>query len=167
MSDTIVTFHGWVGADVRHRTPQGTSVATLRVAVTPRVKRGSSWTDGETTWYTVTAWRTLADHVRDSVRKGDAVIVHGRLRTETWHPENGPASTSFHVEASYLGHDLTRGTSTFTKSLRPAAAEPDVDLEVAEMIHEMAADSPPLTSWGEPAVASGDGAAARAGESAA
>ena len=68
MSDTFVTFHGWVGADVRHRTPKNISVATVRVAVTPRVKRGGDWVDGETTWYTVTAWRTLADHVRDSVR---------------------------------------------------------------------------------------------------
>ena len=54
------------------------------MAVTPRLRRGGDWVDGETTWYTVTAWRALADHVRDSVLKGDAVIVHGRLRTETW-----------------------------------------------------------------------------------
>jgi len=150
MSDTFVTFHGWVGADVRHRTPKNISVATVRVAVTPRVKRGGDWVDGETTWYTVTAWRTLADHVRDSVRKGDAVIVHGRLRTETWRPQDGPVSTTLHVEASYLGHDLTRGTSTFVKGQRPERAEQELDSEVAEMIQESAEELAPVDSWGDP-----------------
>ena len=64
-------------------------MATVRVGVTPRLKKGGEWVDGETTWYTVTAWRTLADHLRDSVRKGDPVIVHGRLRTETWAARGG------------------------------------------------------------------------------
>jgi single-strand DNA-binding protein len=126
MNDTIVTFHGWAGSDVRHRTARDVSVATFRVGSTPRLKKDGEWVDGETTWYTVTAWRTLADHVRDSVRKGDPLIVHGRLRTETWEPEEGGSSTTLQVEASLVGHDLTRGISHFIKqrSERPAA---DVD----------------------------------------
>lgn len=150
MNDTYVTFHGWVGADVQHRSPQGVSVASLRVAVTPRLKRNGSWADGETTWYTVTAWRVLADHVRDSVRKGDAVIVHGRLRTETWQPEGGAPSTTLHVEASYLGHDLSRGTSRFVKAVRSERAESPVDHEVSELIHAVPDDITTFDSWGEP-----------------
>lgn len=150
MSDTFVTFHGWVGADVKHRTPKNTSVATVRVAVTPRVKKGGDWVDGETTWYTVTAWRTLADHVRDSVRKGDAVIVHGRLRTETWRPQEGPASTTLHVEASFIGHDLSRGTSTFVKGARPERVDQELADEIAEMIQESAGEMAPVDSWGDP-----------------
>lgn len=115
MNETYVTFHGWAGSDVRHRTVKDVTVATLRVAVTPRLKKDGVWTDGETAWYTVTAWRTLAEHLRDSVRKGDPVIVHGRLRTETWRPDEGPVSTTLHVEASLVGHDLTRGISHFIK----------------------------------------------------
>lgn len=152
MNDTYVTFHGWVGAEVRHRDPRGTSIASLRVAVTPRLKRRTGeWVDGETTWYTVTAWRTLADHVRDSVRKGDAVIVHGRLRTETWQPrDGGPAQTTLHVEASFIGHDLTRGTSQFSKAIRPERAEQEMESEVSELIHEVSEDVTPMDSWGEP-----------------
>ena len=119
MNDTIITFHGWAGGDVRHRVARDVSVATVRVAATPRLKKDGEWVDGETTWYTVTAWRTLADHLRDSVRKGDPVIVHGRLRTETWQPEDGATSTTLHVEASLVGHDLTRGISHFIKAQRP------------------------------------------------
>lgn len=150
MNDTFVTFHGWVGAEVRHRHAKGLSVASIRVAATPRLKKGSEWVDGETTWYTVTAWRTLADHVQASVRKGDAVIVHGRLRTETWKPEGGVESTTLHVEASFIGHDLSRGTSTFTKASRPERVDPqDLESEVKELIHGGAEDLPPMDSWGE------------------
>ena len=140
MNDTHVTFHGWAGSDVRHRTARDVSVATVRVGVTPRLKKDGEWVDGETAWYTVTAWRTLADHLRDSVRKGDPVIVHGRLRTETWEPEEGGTTTTLQVDASLIGHDLTRGISHFIKQRteRPAAeteegsasdpaAEPAVD----------------------------------------
>jgi single-strand DNA-binding protein len=135
MNETFVTFHGWAGSGVRHRVAKDVSVATVRVAVTPRVKKDGAWVDGETTWYSVTAWRTLADHLRDSVRKGDPVIVHGRLRTETWTPEEGAASTTLHVDASLIGHDLTRGISHFIKQQRPErnaqAESPDPSAEEA------------------------------------
>ncbi|HET6561763.1 MAG TPA: single-stranded DNA-binding protein [Marmoricola sp.] len=115
MNDTFVTFHGWAGSDVRHRMAKDVSVATVRVGVTPRLKRDGDWYDGETTWYSVTAWRTLADHVRDSVRKGDPLIVHGRLRSETWQPPEGPATVTLHVDALLVGHDLNRGITHFIR----------------------------------------------------
>lgn len=128
MNETLVTFHGWAGSDVRHREAKGVSVATVRVGVTPRFKRDGEWVDGESTWYSVTAWRTLADNLRDSVRKGDPVMVHGRLRTETWRPEEGTASTSLHVEALLIGHDLTRGITHFIKKHRPeSSSSPDAE----------------------------------------
>jgi single-strand DNA-binding protein len=122
MNDTFVTFHGWAGGDVRHRVHRDVSVATLRVGVTPRLKRDGEWVDGETTWYSVTAWRQLADNLAHSIRKGDPVIVHGRLRTETWIPEEGVPSTTLHVEALLVGHDLTRGITHFAKPRRDAVA---------------------------------------------
>ena len=127
MNETFVTFHGWAGSNVRHREANGVSVATVRVGVTPRLKKNDEWVDGETTWYSVTAWRTLADHLRDSVRKGDPVIVHGRLRSETWTPEEGGSSTTLQVDASLIGHDLTRGITHFIKRSRPEGTAPEAD----------------------------------------
>ena len=132
MNETFVTFHGWAGSDVRHRTAKDVSVATVRVGVTPRLKKEGEWVDGETTWYTVTAWRTLADHLRDSVRKGDPVIVHGRLRTETWEPEDGASSTTLQVDASLIGHDLTRGITHFIKAPRTERNAPEPEESVEE-----------------------------------
>jgi single-strand DNA-binding protein len=123
MNDTFVTFRGWVGNDVRYRVARDVSVATFRVGATPRVKQDGEWSDGETTWYTVTAWRQLADNLSHSIRKGDPVIVHGRLRTETWAPEEGPSSTTLQVEALLVGHDLTRGITHFSKPRRDAGAQ--------------------------------------------
>jgi len=130
MNDTSITFRGYAGTEVRHRQTREANVATVRVASTPRVRKDGEWVDGPTTWYAVTAWRTLADHLRDSVRKGDPLIVHGRLlRTETWAPEGGVPSTTLEVEAAVVGHDLNRGISHFIKAKRPEAAPQDAPEE--------------------------------------
>ena len=150
MGDTYVTFHGWVGNDVTHRDVNGVSVANLRVASTPRIKRKGQWMDGDTTWYSVSAWRALADNIRDSVKKGDAVIVHGRLRSEAWKREDGQMSSTLLVEANFVGHDLCRGTSAFLRSTKPERQEVDVHDELAEMIHREADNLMQLDSWGNP-----------------
>jgi len=147
MSDTYVTLHGWVGSDVTFRDPQGVSVVNLRVASTPRLKRDGKWVDGDTTWYSVTAWRQLADNVRGSVRKGDAVIVHGRLRTDSWTREDGQVSSSLQIEASLIGHDLSRGTTAFVRSVRPERVEGEVDNEVDAMSREER-DQSAMDNWG-------------------
>jgi single-strand DNA-binding protein len=148
MNDTHITLHGWVGGDVRHREVNGVNLSTLRVGVTPRVRRNGEWTDGETTWFTVTAWRALAERVRDSINRGDAVIVHGRLSTRTWTDDKGQPVTTLEVEASYMGHDLSRGTTVFTKAGRPEAGDSDLDQQVAALVAETSSEAPPMTSWG-------------------
>ncbi len=150
MSETYVTFQGWVGNDVTYKRVNNTSVANFRVATTPRLKRKGEWVDGDTTWYSVAAWRMLADHVTESVHKGDAVIVHGKLRSEAWERADGQVSTTLVVEASFVGHDMCKGTSAFTRSSRPDRVEADIHDEVAEMIHQEADLETRMSSWGEP-----------------
>ena len=150
MSDTYVTLHGWVGSDVTYRNPNDVSVVNFRVASTPRLKKGGEWMDGDTTWYSVTAWRHLAENIRDSVRKGDAVVVHGKLRTDLWEREDGQTTSSLRIEASLVGHDLPRGSSTFLRSQRPARPHTsEVEQEVESTIRQQEmAGSPPVASWG-------------------
>jgi single-strand DNA-binding protein len=76
------------------------------------------------------------------VRKGDPVIVHGRLRTETWQPEEGGTTTTLQVDASLIGHDLTRGISHFIKQRieRPATDTDDAGQEVPDPAGIDAAD---------------------------
>lgn len=118
MNDTYVTLQGWVGNEVDLRDVGDTQCASFRVGCTPRYRKGDQWVDGKTSWYTVNCWRGLSRNVTESIHKGDAVIVHGRVRVDVWKRENQPESVSWVVDATFVGHDLTRGTSTFTKTPR-------------------------------------------------
>jgi single-strand DNA-binding protein len=124
MNDTLITLQGNLGGDVDVRPAGQSHVATFRVACTPRIyqKKTDEWVDGDTQWYRVNAWRGLADHCQRSLRRGDPVFVHGRLRAQTWTNSAGIEVTSMEVEAVVVGHDLNRGTSSFTRAHRGAAA---------------------------------------------
>jgi single-strand DNA-binding protein len=121
MNETMVTLQGWLGGDVVVRQAGSAQVASFRVASTPRRYRKATeeWVDGETQWYTVNAWRGLADNCQRSLRRGDPVVVHGRLNAQTWTNAAGVAVTSFEVDALLVGHDLNRGASQFTRNAPP------------------------------------------------
>ena len=151
MNEALVTFQGWVGNDVVFRLTDKGPVANFRVGSTPRIRRkDGGWIDGQTSWFSVSCWRGLAEHVRDSVRKGEPVLVHGRLRTDVWEREDGHTSVSYVVEATYVGHDLSRGTAVFAKASRPerVETEEDADPVVKEIIHDTSFETPQLDSFG-------------------
>ncbi|MEA4944494.1 MAG: single-stranded DNA-binding protein [Propionicimonas sp.] len=114
---------GRVGSDVDYRAQSGSPWATFRMACTPRVPRGEEWKDGQTTWVTVNCSNRLAQHVMYSLRKGDPVIVVGRLRTNRWIDANGVEHEQLQIRAGSVGHDLTTGTTSFHR--RPREAAPD------------------------------------------
>ena len=119
-NDTQVTFSGWLGSDVTLReVAGGQHVATFRVATTPRRYRDGPWVDGAPTWHTVQAWNRLARHVAESLHSGEPVLVHGKLVADAWTRPDGTAVTSYAVIASSVGHDLTHGTTAFTRPVRP------------------------------------------------
>ncbi len=60
----------------------------------------------------------LGKNVADSIKRGDAVVVHGRVRVDVWEREGMPASVTWVVDATFVGHDLTKGTSSFEKTAR-------------------------------------------------
>ena len=81
------------------------------------------WMDRGTTFIEVTCWRSLAVNVCDSIGKGSAVIVTGRLKSSEWDREvDGRVEkrTSFEIEATNVGPDLVRGTTQATDVKRPA-----------------------------------------------
>jgi single-strand DNA-binding protein len=128
MSDTI-TITGVVGTDPQHkRTPNGTVVTEFRLASGQRRydKAVGTWVDDGTNWYTVSSYRRLAEHAFHSLRKGERVIVAGRLRVRQW--DNGTKSgTAVDIDADTIGHDLVWGTTRFEKD--SPAGRPPVDAE--------------------------------------
>ncbi|QIG42133.1 single-stranded DNA-binding protein [Nocardioides anomalus] len=126
MNETHVTLQGNLGGDVRfHDTAKG-AVASFRVGTTPRWpdRTTGAWVDGDTTWYTVTAWRALARNCAASLHKGDPVVVHGRLTGREWSNAQG-SGTTLEVDATFVGHDLNRGTGTFARTGPGPALAPD------------------------------------------
>jgi single-strand DNA-binding protein len=128
--ESYVHVTGYVGTDVELRS--GSGLATFRLATTPRYRKNGDWVDGNTTWLTVTCWRSLAEHVASSIRKGDPVIVVGRLRTNVWQGQDGPVERLI-LEAITVGHDLSRGTSAFRRIERVSVPE-DNESEVQAAI---------------------------------
>ena len=131
MNKTQVTLTGWLGSDVTTRSAGDATVASFRLAATPRRynPRTEEWFDGDTQWYSVNAWRQLAGNCAASLRRGDPVVVHGKLSARRWTSAAGVETTSFEIEAAVVGHDLNRGASSFAKS--PSRATP-VERPVAE-----------------------------------
>lgn len=120
MNETMVTLTGWVGGEVTMREAGDSVVANFRVGSTPRrySRKSGEWVDGETQWHAVSAWRTLGENCRRSLRRGDPVVVHGRQTAETYVNRDGVWVTKLVVEALVVGHDLNRGSSNFLRNPR-------------------------------------------------
>ncbi|MGW1836701.1 single-stranded DNA-binding protein [Streptomyces sp. NPDC002067] len=122
MNDTMITLVGNAATAVEHRqTPTGVPVARFRLAATPRRwdRARERWTDGDTSFFTVKAWRALADHVAASVTVGEPLLVQGRLRVregEQSADRGGQRWIAAEVEAVAIGHDLARGTTAFRRT---------------------------------------------------
>jgi single-strand DNA-binding protein len=124
-----ITLVGFVAQDPRQREIRdGTRVTDLRVGATPRIQDRATkeWRDADTTYYDVTCWRRLGDHVRASMRKGDPVIVKGRFKANTWEDKNGQPRTGIAILADTVGHDLNRGTANYMRP-QPQAVSAEGD----------------------------------------
>ncbi|MHB1234668.1 MAG: single-stranded DNA-binding protein, partial [Microbacteriaceae bacterium] len=124
MTDTI-TITGLVATAPRHLvTGEGLPITSFRLASSQRRfdRAKQRWVDGETNWYTVTAFRQLAMNLVSSADKGDRVIVTGRVRIRNW--ESGERTgTTVDIEADAVGHDLTWGTAQFHRSIAVSSSE--------------------------------------------
>ena len=130
-----VNLAGYVATDPKFKKVAGdTSSARLRVAYTARRrdKETGEWSDGPTSFVNVQCWRTLADNVQMSVRKGEPVLVMGRLQIRRFEDSQGAPRTAVEIEAMSIGHDLTRGVAQFSRTRWPSAlAAADAELQAA------------------------------------
>src|SRR6266566_496395 len=99
-------------------TPNGAAVANFRLAVTPRVRDGDAWKDGETSFFRVNVWRQMAENVAESMTKGSRAVVVGRLRTRSWETPEGEKRSVTEVEADEVAPSLKFATAKVERASR-------------------------------------------------
>ncbi|MFG3041784.1 single-stranded DNA-binding protein [Streptomyces sp. NPDC048330] len=157
MNDTTVTLVGNVATAVEYRETATGGVARFRFAVTARRwdRENGVWSDGPTSFYTVSAWRSLGANLAASVSVGEPLVVHGRLKVRE-DERDGQRKTFVDVAALAVGHDLSRGTAAFRRAARQ---------ETASGPGAGVGSVPGSGSAGAPELASGRGREAPAGAS--
>jgi single-strand DNA-binding protein len=126
IQDAQVHLAGYVATEPSFKRLSGDiSSVKLRVAYTARRrdKVTGEWTDGPTSFVSIQCWRTLAENVHLSVHKGEPVLVTGRLQIRRFEDAEGAPRTAAEIEATSVGHDLTRGVAKFSRTKWPVAAE--------------------------------------------
>lgn len=117
--DERITVTGIVATEPRHvLTQDGLAITSFRLAAQQRRydRESARWVSGETHWYSVSSFRRLALNAANSLGKGDRIVVAGRLRFRQYSGEQG-TGTSVEIDAAAIGHDLSWGTSSFSRVL--------------------------------------------------
>lgn len=110
-----VTVQGTVAtAPVLTRQEGKKPYCRFRVAASYGQMVSGNWVNYDTLWFTAKAWGDLAEHLAQSFKRGDPVILCGRLGEDHW-MRSGQRVSSMVLHLHCAGHDLTRGEAHYTK----------------------------------------------------
>ena len=166
MFDTAtLTISGNVVADPRiSGQPDDPDRVNFRVVSNRRRRDPESgeWTDAGEYGVNVVCWRRLARGVAQSGRRGDPVLVTGRINQHEFVGSDGNRRWMTEVTADYVGHDLAKGAARFYRFTRldrldegaPAGgavdgAAPPADATDADVAVDAAAADEPFDAFGE------------------
>lgn len=131
MYATSITIRGNVVDDVTLKTTaSGIARVQFRVASTERRKDRESgqWVDGNSLFLSVIFWREFAENVAKSLKKGDPVVVTGRLYSRSY-VKDERSCVSYEIDADSIGHDLSRGVTKFERRQRSMSGSVLVDAD--------------------------------------
>lgn len=98
-----VMIIGHLGKDPEMRyTPSGRPVTTFNVAADHSWNTSEGERRTKTEWFTVVAWRNLAEICNQLLVKGQQVYVEGRLQSRSWEDKEGKRHTSVEVVANEM-----------------------------------------------------------------
>jgi single-strand DNA-binding protein len=121
-----LTAEGTLVGDPELRfTPSGVAVAKWRIACNERKfdKTTQEWTTASTTFLTGSCWRTLAENVAESLRKGDLITVTGSLRMREWESDDGQRHTAYEIDAHTMGPALMFTTASLNRDRKRPAGD--------------------------------------------
>lgn len=120
----VVTLHGNVTREPELRySANGTASLRFGLAVNRR------WTDRSTgqqqeavSFFDVSCFGMLAENCAETLTKGDAVLVAGRLNQSTWGTAEGEKRSKVEVIASEVGASLLFRPVTIDRTVRAGSA---------------------------------------------
>lgn len=117
MDAATVTIVGRAGTNPTvSASPKGDRV-TFRVISTERRfdEARQDWVDGDEYGVSVVCWRSLASSVLSTVRKGDPIVVMGRISTRRYE-KNGNIEYFTDVKGDFVGLDVAKLGSRFSRN---------------------------------------------------
>lgn len=121
--DAEIQVTGNLGADpALDVTRGGQSWTRFTVVTSPRYldKEQGKWCDGEPTFWRVVAWGELAEHICQSLNKGDRVTVAGTVTVSKWE-RDGKGGLDVEVRASEVAASLRWKDVKIVKAQRASA----------------------------------------------
>ena len=128
MFDNGINLVGNLTADPEFKvTSGGVAVVRFRLACSRRIfdRTANEWRDGDPAFFSVTAWRQLAQNIHTSLRKGDRAVVVGRIRQSSYENSNHEKRISWEVEADAVGAELSWSYAQVQRARRAAVDAPD------------------------------------------
>lgn len=122
MHQNALTLIGTLATDILTTTADdGTALARFRIVTHSRRldRQTHTWVNGTPTFMTVTCTKRLAENVASSLRRGDPIIVTGRLRVRE---DPDRRFNRVEIEAQGVGPDLNRVTAEVTRQQGRVAA---------------------------------------------
>lgn len=107
-------------------TPSGSPVANFGMAVSRRWQNNIGEWQEDVSYVNVVAWRSLAENCAESLKKGDRIIVNGRLQMRTWETQDGQTRNKIEVIAKVIGPSLEWATVSITKSIKAQEVPPEI-----------------------------------------
>lgn len=102
--EPLVTVIGNLGTDAEFRkTPKGTPVTSFNIANTARKQVNNEWVDGDTLWFRIHVWNREAAGTATTLKKGDKVLVTGRLTITRYTDKEGNERTTMEINADGIG----------------------------------------------------------------
>ena len=84
-------------------TQSGISRCKLRIACNERRKnQDNTWSDGETSYFDIVLWRGLAEAAADQFKKGQPILVVGKVRVSKYEDKNGIERTAVEITADEI-----------------------------------------------------------------
>jgi len=92
-------------------TANGISRCKMRIACNERKKQDGEWIDGDTSFFDIIVWRGLADAAGNQFKKGQTILVVGKVKISKYEDKNGAERQSVEILAEEIAA-VVKGTKS-------------------------------------------------------